>query len=388
MTSVQISLNEGCRAWFPEMSFSPHMSIEHVKKEWTQPLLVFALACERLRQDLKTLLECGPYSQKEIVTQFLFSTSHHIDILLMPTLAKLKGLLSYHDVRASDYYLDGNLPSIGDLLVLASESFENLHESWRKAIMFLGRKYVVLPGSVVPTASPRELLISLLVNRPTMLQKIATDIDSVLGKHLDLPFAPQINGKEFTLKKAIANGSPKMFFACYHIKNGNRELYIGANEADWTGLPAIGSIRREDLDYRLRSYISLATRAYNALKQAEEDVTLPASMANLAEKDKKYQVRLQAIASMKNPHHLDFLGRKAEIGQPFDKNMKSQQCCYIRKGTMGYKTPAEFKQKAIKKYLCHMDWKLRNGYAHSCAEVATSLQCGKNWVDNGKDIKH
>jgi hypothetical protein len=176
-----------------------------------------------------------------------------------------------------------------------------------------------------------------------------------------------------------------MFFICYHT---NRELYVGANQADWTELPAIGDIRRADRDHRLKSYIPLATRAYNALQQAEKEVVLPDSMNNLNDKDRKYQIRVRAIASMRDPPHCDFLGRKTESGQPFDKSMKAQQCCYACKGMMGYRIPAKFTQKSIKSYLCHLDWVKRGSYAHSCAEIEVSLQCSKNWMESGKDTKH
>jgi hypothetical protein len=79
-------------------------------------------------------------------------------------------------------------------------------------------------------------------------------------------------------KKRVADGSPKMFFVCYHTTNGSPELFVGASQANWTGLPEIGKIRRADRDERLRSYIPYTVRAYNALRQAEEGVVLPASM--------------------------------------------------------------------------------------------------------------
>jgi hypothetical protein len=47
----------------------------------------------------------------------------------------------------------------------------------------------VSTGSVVPTASPRELLIRLLVNQPSILEKIATGGDTVLSKLL---FGPHV----------------------------------------------------------------------------------------------------------------------------------------------------------------------------------------------------
>src|SRR5579862_3609160 len=113
------------------------------------------------------------------------------------------------------------------------------------------------------------------------------------------------------------------------VVTGNYSL---ASQANWTGLPEIGRIRREDRDFRLSSYIPLATRALNALRQAEENVVLPTSMTNLPKKDKGLQVRIRAIATMRNPPHPDFLGRTKEIGQAFDRSMEAQQCCYACKG--------------------------------------------------------
>jgi hypothetical protein len=178
-----------------------------------------------------------------------------------------------------------------------------------------------------------------------------------------------------------------MIFICYH---NNQELYVGANQADWTGLPAIGDIRRADRDHRLKSYIPLATRAYNALQQAEKEVVLPDSTSILKDEDKnkKYQIRIRAIAAMRDPPHCDFLGRKTESGQVFNKAMKAQQCCYACQGMMGYRIPAKFKHKSIESYLCHLDWVKRSGYAHSCAEIEVSLQCSKNWLESGRDTKH
>ena len=106
-----------------------------------------------------------------------------MDVLLVPTLAAFEeGLRTHRNVQASDQYLDGKLPSIGDLLVLANESLRHLHVSWDRVVEVLDVNYVVSPGSIVPTASPRELLIRLLVNQPSMLEKIATGVDTVLGE--------------------------------------------------------------------------------------------------------------------------------------------------------------------------------------------------------------
>jgi hypothetical protein len=121
---------------------------------------------------------------------------------------------------------------------------------------------------------------------------------------------------------------------------------VGASQANWTELLAIGCIRRKDRDDRLSSYILLTTRAFNALRQAEENVVLPVSMRNLLKTPKGYQVRIRAIAAMRDPPHPDFLGRTTEVGQAFDKTMRSQQCCYACKGMMGYRVPAGFSQDA------------------------------------------
>ncbi|KAI9776168.1 MAG: hypothetical protein M1839_000584 [Geoglossum umbratile] len=396
MASTQLHLNERCRARLPNINFNPYMTEKEVQEEWTKPILVHILASGRLCQDLETFTERQPYSQTNVVTQFLLGTYHHMVILLKPTLSAFdEGLRNYRNVIARHQYLDGKTPSIGDLLELARERLDCLFDAWTCAMETLGLStdnYTISPGSIVPTASPKELLIRLLVNHPVILKKIAADSNAVIeaniGKHLNLPSAPRINGREFRIGDNIADGSPKMFFICYHTANGNREIYVGANQADWAGLPAIDDIRRADRDYRLEPYIPFATRAFNALQQSEETVILPNSMNSLESKARAYQVRVRAIAMMRDPPHPDFLGRKTEVGQPFDKNMKSQQCCYACQGMMGYEIPAEFKPKAVKSYLCHLDWSKREGYAHSCAEIEVSLQCSKNWMENGEDMKH
>ncbi|KAH0565680.1 hypothetical protein GP486_000920 [Trichoglossum hirsutum] len=353
------------------------MTVDYVRKQFTLPLLVHILASERLRQDAKCFIERGPYEQQG------------------PTLDRfLKELHSYRSVRASDYYLDGGMPTIGDLLDQAEESLSRLENSWVRVEGVLGHDFPVSPGSLVPTASPRELLIYLLANQPPILQRIVTGGDTVLegdiGKHLNLPSTLQIEGnvRQIMPKKRVADGSPKMFFVCYHNIGGNRELFVGASQANWTGLPEIGRIRREDRDLRLSSYIPLATRALNALRQTEENAVLPMSMASLPKKAKEYQVRMRAIAAMINPPHPDFLGRTREIGQPFDRAMRAQQCCYACKGMMGYRVPAEFSQDSVESNLRDFSWKNRGNYPHSCAEVEASLQCSSYWMKNGKDVKY
>jgi hypothetical protein len=81
---------------------------------------------------------------------------------------------------------------------------------------------------------------------------------------------------------------------------------------------------------------------------------------------------------MERTPHPDFLGGGTETGQAFDKTMKPQRRCYICQGAIGYRVPAEFLRGDVKTYPCQPDWRLRDGYAHSCAEVEVSPQCSKN----------
>jgi hypothetical protein len=205
-----------------------------------------------------------------------------------------------------------------------------------------------------------------------------------IGKHLNLPPAPKVNFGEFVLKDVRADGAPKMFFVCHHTStNGIRELYVGANLADWEGLPAVTKIRKDDRNYRLSAYNSLATKAYQALYEAEQRIVLPASMSGLGYNEQLYQKRFRAVAAMKEGPHPDFLGRKSETGQPFDKQLKPQQCCYACQGMIGYQVPTTFAPEHIKSYLCHFNWARRGGNALACAEIEASLQCSRDWQRRG-----
>ncbi|KAI9776290.1 MAG: hypothetical protein M1839_000449 [Geoglossum umbratile] len=209
-----------------------------------------------------------------------------------------------------------------------------------------------------------------------------------IGKHLKLPSAPSIDKKEFKLKRDVANGIPKTYFVCYYVGGGQRELFVGSNQADWGGFSAIAEIRRADREYRIATYIPPASKAFRALQQAEREVVLPESMVSLEPLAKLYQTRIRAVAAMKGTPHPDFLGRSTEIGQAFDKGMEPMQCCYFCQGMMGYRVAAKFTEKDVRNYICYMGWKLRGGYAHSCAEVEVSLQCSQNWIGNGKPGNH
>ena len=117
------------------------------------------------------------------------------------------------------------------------------------------------------------------------------------------------------LRENVADGAPKMFFACDHVKIGRRELYVGSNQENWQGLPAIQDFRRADRDLRLETYIPLAENAYYSLQQVEQGVTLPSSMGSLDSPSRLYETRTRAIAEMKRTPHPDFLGRWTETGQ-------------------------------------------------------------------------
>lgn len=210
-----------------------------------------------------------------------------------------------------------------------------------------------------------------------------------IGRFLKLPFNPLTDGKEFLLSKLVADGTPNMFFICCHGFNGkNANLYVGACQPDWSGLEAVGEIRRADRDHQLERYIPSATQAYNALQRAEANAVLPNSMQALTGNPRIFQIRRRAIAEMKDGPHPSFLGRTTELGQAFDNTGKACQCCYVCQGMMGYQVATTFKEKQIKDYLCHFQWELRDGYSHSCAEIKTSLQCSINWLEHGKTANH
>jgi hypothetical protein len=177
-----------------------------------------------------------------------------------------------------------------------------------------------------------------------------------------------------------------MFFVCYHQGKRGAQFLVGANQENWSGLPAIGSIRRGDRNHRLVEYIPFAKRAYDSLREAEKSVKLPQSYASKPAKELSYETRRRAVALMRKPHH-DFLGRTTEQGQAFNAEMKPSQCCYVCQGMMGYKVGKEFSNDDVKSYLTHFRWEMRKGYAHSCAEICVSLQCAAHWEQEGKSIR-
>ncbi|KAI9781089.1 MAG: hypothetical protein M1839_006367 [Geoglossum umbratile] len=300
MASTTPHLNTTNDSRQPEIKFESNLTGKKVRKEWTAPLLVHAQASEKLRLDLEVFTERSLHSQTGLATDFLLGTRHHTVALLEPALVQIKeGLRGFHEVGASDQYLDKRLPSIGYLLDLAEKRLKALNDRWESVIKELGHQigdYPVGTGRPVPTASPRHLLICLLANQSEILSKIRTDKGlSEIGSHLDLP-SPSLKGEGLELKIDVADGSPKMFFVCRHDQSGVQKLFVGSSKADWEGLPAIGKIRKKDRDHRLRSYTPLAKEAFRALKKAEDMVM---ATSGLNPKTSLYEIRQRAIEKMR-----------------------------------------------------------------------------------------
>jgi hypothetical protein len=119
-----------------------------------------------------------------------------MSFLLKSTLDQIKeGPEEFCEVQANDRYIDGDLPSIGDLIALADKKLELLYDLRDRTIEELNLendKYIVTPGHLVLTASSRQL-ISLLVNHPIILEKLTIDSDAVLGKFWLLPIPAGYN---------------------------------------------------------------------------------------------------------------------------------------------------------------------------------------------------
>jgi hypothetical protein len=130
-----------------------------------------------------------------LVTQFLISIYHHMAILLTPALQQFQEILKdFHNVEAGKRpFESGEAPTIRELLDYATGGIEGLNDSWGKAMLKLGlqeEEYTVSEGDKVPTASPRQLLICLLVNHPVIQEKLEVDGDTALGKsQLLFPFS-------------------------------------------------------------------------------------------------------------------------------------------------------------------------------------------------------
>lgn len=98
---------------------------------------------------------------------------------------------------------------------------------------------------------------------------------------------------------------------CYHKTHFSR-----GNEADWSDLPEIAEIKRQDRDHRLQQYIPFTKKAYQALREME-DAVLQQQLVNNGV-TKLDQARMEAIKKVRKDHRS--LGRTSEVGQAFDGN--------------------------------------------------------------------
>ena len=157
-----------------------------------------------------------------------------------------------------------------------------------------------------------------------------------ISKHVKLMTSP----RKFRVPQGISNGVLKMLIACYHKTTSLTPFFIGGNEADWSDLPEVAEIRRQDRDYRLQRYIPLTKEAYRALREVEHAVAAQQPLGQGA--SKLDEARMEAVKQMRRDQR--FLGRTSEVGQAFNaNNLKAHQCCYPCQGMMGYITPAAFK---------------------------------------------
>ncbi|KAI9781058.1 MAG: hypothetical protein M1839_006334 [Geoglossum umbratile] len=116
----------------------------------------------------------------------------------------------------------------------------------------------ILSGSTVPIASPSDPRTQLAANHPVIL-KVAADSNAVvanIGRHLDLPSAPQINGRVFKVSDKVANGSPEMVFAISSQTPIERST-LALTRPTGQGYQPLGDIRKANRDYRLKPFNNL-----------------------------------------------------------------------------------------------------------------------------------
>jgi hypothetical protein len=163
----------------------------------------------------------------EVATQFIRSVWSSFGGAFEVILKVLKkGLSKHHWVQANQRYLRRKVPLKGDLLDLALLKAEKLMIAWGAlsggwdlSQMILSFLSATLPYS---TAS-RQLLIYLLVNQPSFLQKnLTVGPDAVLGEsplsskkiHFPVLFLPI---PQHNMLIACPQAAPKMFFAGYQV---------------------------------------------------------------------------------------------------------------------------------------------------------------------------
>jgi hypothetical protein len=191
-----------------------------------------------------------------------------------------------------------------------------------------------------------------------------------------------MDSAEFKIVKKLPDGTPKMYFICGHrLHDSSLQIILGANQADWAGLPSIEKSRRQDRDQSLTEYITKAELAFRDLRLAEDE-TRDENPEISNEDDFVGIIREKTVTLM--PHRDHFLGRSTEVGQAFDKHLHFSQCCYACQGMMGYVMAKTVNLRQRRKYFAHFDWEMRKDYAHSCAEIAVSYKCSQEHVRAGK----
>lgn len=137
-----------------------------------------------------------------------------------------------------------------------------------------------------------------------------------ISKYVKLMTSP----RKLRVPQGIFNGVPKMLFVCYHKTTSLAPFFIRCNEVDWSDLPKVAEIRRQDRDCRLQQYILLAKEAYRALREVEHAVVLQQPLGQGAAK--LDEARMKAVKQMRRDQR--FLGRTSKIGQAFDaSNLKA-----------------------------------------------------------------
>lgn len=188
-----------------------------------------------------------------------------------------------------------------------------------------------------------------------------------------------MEGLEFKGKPPkVEDGTAHMFFLSYR---GHKAI-VGASQERWGSLSAIRKIRREDRDHRLGEYIRPAANALVEFQKIEENVVLP---SDTLPRNKKYERRRLAIQKAKDEPGPYFLDRTRDLGQAFNGE-KEYQCCFLCQGMLGYRTAKDWAEQKIRQSIVQFNWRNREGYAHSCAEVDASLQYDE-MTKTSRDIK-
>ncbi|KAK2757991.1 hypothetical protein FQN54_004397 [Arachnomyces sp. PD_36] len=373
------------------------VSNEEVKASYTVPIIELTASAERLGHELEVFSSRAPFQSKDRVDQFLRAVNYQKTLLSQSLTSFRVTLEPFKELEAYERVFESKIPDLGTLLRHAAVVFTELESIWKGVIMELGLAEAQYPmissGENVPTKSPREILISLVVNDDYFIKKLPSrDPQQFLPKiarYIDLPLVPieLYPNEEFTLTVTVSDGTPKMFFICYHSGFPDTDkrptFYTGANEENWGTLLDISKIRRAQRDYRLRDYIPFAKRAFQALREVEEAVRSETPDSGFTSREEVGNVRLAAIDRMRE--HPSFLGRTTEHGQAFTGSGQSSKCCYLCRGMMGYQNYAKTRANDVKTYLCRFSWDARDGYAHSCAEIAVSFQCAIDWEKGGRE---